>query len=103
VSAVRDAVLAALDSVVDWTSPDQRYLDLVSPGNSRAQQLADAAKSDCIYVALGVEEMVWDVPPHESPAPQVTLERRAGGAPMAPGGAMRRASFEAPPQAADAV
>lgn len=103
---VRDAVVAAARSIVGLTDPDPRLLSLVAPADTPERQAQIAKTSLCMLVTLGIEEAVFEVPPRppyiEGTAPRL-LEARAQGYPWAPGGALRLATLEAPPQLGDSV
>ena len=104
-SQARQSYVALLLGLVGLTSPDPAYLALIAPDDPPAKQLEWAKVSDCIYVALGAQEAFF-VCGQRGPnagAPQLVLERRAGGTPMSFGGAMRPGTKADPPGAGDAV
>lgn len=102
----RLAVVAYAKSIVGLTAPDLAFLALVAPGDAESREKQIADESDCMLVALGIQEAVFLVLPRgsyiEGSAPRL-LEARAGGYPWAPGGAMRLATLESPPGPGDAV
>jgi hypothetical protein len=102
----RAAFAAALLTLVGWNGTEDRYLVLIDPGGSAAERRALGKESDCIVGALGAEELFFDVrrtAAYVFGSAPALLERRAGGTPMAPAGAMRRATRSAPPDVADLV
>jgi hypothetical protein len=98
--------VAVLLGLVGMTAPAEAYLQLVDPAGPAAERRAVADESDCILVALGAEELFFDCDRTTAyvngSAPRL-LEARAGGSPMAPGGALRLATKTHPPALADAL
>jgi hypothetical protein len=102
----RLAVVAYARSIVGLTAPDDAYLALVAPGDAAGRQKKVADESDCMLVCLGIQEAVFVVParaPYIDGSAPSLLEKRAGGYPWAPAGALRLATHEAPPRPGDAV
>ena len=99
ISEVRQRVLAVLQSIVGLTANDDEYLQLIDPGDPRQKEQGWAKASDCMLVALGVQDRVFDLPPRgpyvPGSAPRL-LEQRAGGSPMSPA-----LAFRVPGSAAD--
>lgn len=93
-------------ALVGLTYPDPAYVALVAPGDTGARQLEVARSSGCMLARAGLEEALALFPARDAyvtgSIPGI-LERRAGGSPMAPGGACRRATMEAPPQIGDGL
>jgi|SRR5271166_882180 len=102
----RQAIIDAANSVIGWTAPSDDYLSLIDPGDPTVRQRAVAEESDCGLVALGIEEIVFDVPargPYKDSTAFNLVYSRACGNPWAPGGAFRLATLDTPPQPADVV
>ena len=102
----RQALVDAATSVVGWTAPDDDYLNLIDPGDPTVRQRSVAGESDCGLVALGIQEIVFDLPargPYVNGSTFNLIYTRACGNPWAPGGAMRLATLDAPPQLGDVV
>ncbi len=100
----RQLLLRALSGVLGLTAPDPRYLRLIAPGDTPGAEAQWAKESDCMLVALGVEELVYVLPvrgPYVGGSAPELIEKRAGGSPMFPNGAVRLPTLEAPPQAGD--
>lgn len=106
-SPARQGFVAVLLALVGLNGTQDEYLTLIAPADTKAVEQAWAKESDCVLVGLGAEERYFVVQPARGKyvggtAPFI-LERRAGGTPMSPAGAMRRATLEAPPIVADLV
>lgn len=90
-SLARSTIVQAANSVIGWTAPDMRLGGLVAPGDTPAKQLAIEHESLCMLVTLGIQDMVFDVPPRgpyvNGSAPAL-LEQRAKGSPFKPAGAV---------------
>jgi hypothetical protein len=103
----RAAVVVVARACVGWTRPDPRLGALVAPTDTPERQIAIEAESLCMLTALGIEEAALEVEREPGPyrngsAPQ-QLERRAGGTPWHPGGAIRVPTLAEPPDYGDAV
>jgi hypothetical protein len=103
----RDDYVQVLRGTIGLATPDPRYLKIATPGDTAERAAAIArGSSECILVALGGQELAWDLPARPAyvpaSAPRI-LEDRTGGTPMHPQGAMRLATLEAPPRPGDAV
>ena len=110
----REDYASVLRDLAGLTSPDPKYLRIATPGDTlaRAKLIADES-SGCLLVGLGAQEAHWQVgtgerqiPPRPAYIPSsapATLERRSGGTPMHPQGAMRLATGATPPDVGDGV
>lgn len=102
----RQALVDAANSVIGWITPNDNYLNLIDPGDPTVRQRTVAEESDCGLVTLGIEEIVFNVPvrgPYKDSTAFNLVYTRACGNPWAPGGAMRLATLDAPPQPGDVV
>jgi hypothetical protein len=109
----RQALIDAANSVVGWMAPSSvtddsaaNYLNLIDPGDPTPRQRSVAEASDCGLVALGIEEIVFDLParaPYRDGSAFPLVYNRACGNPWTPGGALRLATLDAPPQPGDVV
>ena len=106
-SPARQGFLVVLAALVGLNATDDEYLTLIAPADTKAVEQAWAKESDCILVALGAQERFFVVKPPRvkyigGTAPFI-MEKRVGGTPMAPAGAMRRATLTSLPGLADGV
>ena len=105
-SPVRLAAVTFMRSIVGYTAPSREYCELIAPADTPAKQEAISVESGCMQVELAKQDFLFVLPPREpyvnGSAPEL-LERRCKGSPMAPGGALRLATLENPPQPGDGI
>lgn len=102
----RIAVVTFAQSVLGYTAPSDEYQELILPGDTDEQQDKLDSMSGCMLVTLGIQDNVFAVPergPYANGSAPRLLQARAQGYPWAPGGALRLATRDAPPQPGDAV